>query len=76
MDIQSEKLEIIQWLTGLTDQEIIHKIVLLKEAQKTNLSIGEIKAIDKGLQTLKEGRVKTQQEVISITRQKYPQFFQ
>ncbi|OQA65688.1 MAG: hypothetical protein BWY38_02375 [Ignavibacteria bacterium ADurb.Bin266] len=34
MKLDSEKLEIINWIVSLSDESIIHKIKLLKERDK------------------------------------------
>ncbi|NBP68991.1 MAG: hypothetical protein EBU52_09635 [Cytophagia bacterium] len=79
MNIQAEKLDIIQWLAQVNDITIIKKFMLLKnaneETEKVNLSPAEKEAIDKGLQSLSEGRFKTHEEVIQITKDKYPDLF-
>lgn len=70
MDIQGEKLKLIEWLQSLTDQSIIEKLKLFKEnlLDKTDwwetLSVEEIKLIDEGLKDIKEGRTKPHSEVM------------
>ena len=70
MDIQGEKLKLIEWLQSLTDQSIIEKLKLFKEnlLDKTDwwetLSEEEIKLIDDGLKDIKEGRTKPHSEVM------------
>lgn len=70
MDIQGEKLKLIEWLQSLTDQSIIEKLKLFKEnlLDKTDwwetLSEEEIKLIDEGLKDIKEGRTKPHSEVM------------
>jgi hypothetical protein len=76
MDIQTEKLEIIRWLASINDIELIQQINSLRENATADISTEEKTAIDKGLQSIKEGRTKSHEEVMAITRKKYPQFFQ
>ncbi len=70
MDIQGEKLKLIEWLQSLTDQSIIEKLKLFKGnlLDKTDwgetLSEEEIKLIDEGLKDIKEGRTKPHSEVM------------
>ncbi len=70
MDIQGEKLKLIEWLQSLTDQSIIEKLKLFKGnlLDKTDwwetLSVAEIKLIDEGLKDIKEGRTKPHSEVM------------
>lgn len=79
MNIQAEKLDIIQWLATVNDSKIIKKFMLLKRSNEewvsVNLSHEEKDAIDKGLQSLNEGRFKTNEEVTESTRKKYAHLF-
>ncbi len=79
MNIQAEKLDIIQWLARVNDSNIIRQFRMLKrsneEAASVNLSSEEKKAIDTGVTSIKEGRFKSHDEVIEATRQKYPHLF-
>ena len=76
MDIQAEKLDLIQWLAGINDSNIIRQVSALREStEKTTidkLSQAEKDAIEKGLQSLNEGRFKSHEDVMEITRKKYP----
>ena len=77
MDIQAEKLNIIQWLAGINDGNVILKIKELKKSNEEILaiSIEEKVAIDKGLKSIEEGRFKTHEEVVHATKKKYSQVF-
>ena len=62
MDIQAEKLSIIQWLAGINDSSVIRKFKELKSSEEMlsgNLSNEEKVAIDAGMKSIKEGRFKT-----------------
>ncbi len=77
MNIQAEKLDIIQWLANVNDSKVIKQFVLLKRSNEemtvVSLSQAEKDAVDKGLQSIKEGRFKSHEEVAEITREKYTQ---
>lgn len=79
MNIQTEKLDIIQWLAKVNDSKIIKQFMLLKRSNEekvaVNLSQDEKEAIDKGLQSIKEGRFKTHEEVTEATQKKYAHLF-
>lgn len=79
MNIQAEKLDIIQWLAQVNDSRVIKKFMLLKKSNEesivANLSHKEKEAIDKGLQSINEGRFKSHQEVLESTKNKYPNLF-
>lgn len=79
MNIQAEKLDIIQWLAKVNDSNIIRQFMLLKRSNEemvsANLSEAEKKAVDKGLESLREGRFKTHNEVTEATRKKFTQLF-
>ena len=69
MNIQVEKLKLIEWLAGLTDQTLIERIKFLKETQSTKadwweeISQAEKDAIDQGLQDAENGKVTAHEEV-------------
>lgn len=69
MNIEKEKLEIINWIITLKDDVAIEKLKMLKNNQKNTLDwwgqIGEEEkeAIEKGLEDIKAGRVGPHQEV-------------
>ena len=69
MNIQAEKLKLIEWLAGLTDQTLIERIKLLKETQSTKvdwweeISLAEKEAIDQGLKDAQNGKVTAHEEV-------------
>ncbi len=73
MNIQAEKLKLIEWLAGLTDATLIEKIKFLKEnpAAKTDwweeISEAEKLAIDKGLADAEKGNLTSHEE----TRKRY-----
>lgn len=79
MDIQAEKLNIIKWLAGIQESKVIKQFILLKKSNEEfpskKLSQTEKLAIDKGLQSIKDGRIKSHEEVMKITRKKYTQLF-
>ncbi len=70
MDIQAEKLKLIEWLKNLSDQSIIEKLKLFKDnlLDKSDwweaLSDDEIKSIDEGLKDIEEGRTMPHSEVM------------
>lgn len=69
MNIQAEKLKLIEWLAGLTDQTLIERIKFLKENQLNQtdwweeISKTEKDAIDQGLEDADNGKVTPHQEV-------------
>ena len=79
MDIQSEKLNLIQWIVGVNDVNIIKRFKALQkdseiEINKT-LTKEEKAAIDKGLQSIDEGRTHSHESVMKMTKKKYPNLF-
>ena len=69
MKLDSEKLEIINWIVSLSDESIIHKIKLLKERDKNidwwdEISEAEKASIRRGLKDAKAGRIVSHKEVI------------
>ncbi|MBS1681970.1 MAG: hypothetical protein JST48_09675 [Bacteroidetes bacterium] len=78
-DIQSEKLDLIQWLAGVTESKVIRQFMLLKETNKekasTRLSKAEKEAIDQGIASIKAGRAMSHEKATEITRKKYAHLF-
>ena len=70
MDIQAEKLKLIEWLKNLTDQSIIEKLKLFKDnfADKKDwwesLDDEVKKSIDEGLKDIEDGRTIPHSEVM------------
>lgn len=68
MNIQTEKLKLIEWLAGVTDQTLIERIKFLKETQSTKtdwweeISEAEKAAINQGLEDAQNGRVTAHEE--------------
>ena len=78
MNIQAEKLEIIEWLAKVNDSKIIEQFMLLKKSNEEgslNLSQEEREAIDKGLQSIEDKKSKSHEEVMEATRNRYPHLF-
>lgn len=66
--IEKEKLEIIKWVTTLKDETSIERLKMLREIKPqkdwwNEISESEKIAIDKGLEDIKAGRVKSHKEV-------------
>jgi hypothetical protein len=69
MDLQMEKLELIEWLTQLKDASAIREIKALKKKTEIDwwddLSTKEKVDIEEGLMDLKSGRKKDIRKVLS-----------
>jgi hypothetical protein len=79
MDIQAEKLSLIEWLAGIDDNRIIKQFKILQKASQeqieTQLTADEKKSIDKGLSAISKGNVHLTESVKESTKKKYPQLF-
>lgn len=78
MDIQSEKLDLIQWLVELDNLKTIKLISSLKlsdEANQKSLSKELKTALEQSLQEIEEGKTITHDEVMRLTKQKLPHLF-
>lgn len=63
LNVEKEKLEIIKWVTSLTDSTTIEGLKVLRQKSAkadwwTEITDEERAAIDKGLNDIKAGRVK------------------
>lgn len=69
MDIQAEKLQLIEWLAKLNNANTLKRLIALKkEAEKDwwdELSPSEKAEIEEGLAQADRGEVTTHQEVMS-----------
>jgi predicted transcriptional regulator len=68
MNLDSEKLKIIDWIANITDESVIAKIKLLKDHPKETdwwdeISEAEKASIERGLEDIKTGRVVEHSEV-------------
>lgn len=72
MNIQAEKLDLIEWITKLNDVSILKKLNELKFQYSNSkdwwdtLEKEEIESIERGLKDLKEGRVHSHETARSI----------
>ncbi len=72
MNIQTEKLELIEWITKLSDSSVIEKLHELKKSYThskdwwDNLKKEELESIDRGLNDLDEGRIHSHESARSI----------
>ena len=77
MDIQAEKLNLIEWIAGLDDSQIIRQVKSLQNSAmpggKATLSAEEKTVIDQGLKSISEGKVHSHESVMTASRKKYPQ---
>tara|TARA_R100000697_G_C5304518_1_gene158964 strand:- start:34 stop:276 length:243 start_codon:yes stop_codon:yes gene_type:complete len=80
MDIQAEKRDLIQWLSGLNDLRMIKLVGTLRKASESGsgskLTKAEISTIDQGLKSIKEGKVKSHEDVIKLTKKEFPNLFE
>ena len=79
MDIHSEKLDLIKWIAGINDSQVIKQFKTLQKSNlekvSTTLTDSEKSAIDQGLKSIKEGRVQSHEDVTKSTKEKYPNLF-
>ncbi len=70
LNIQNQKIELIQWLTTLDDRSIIHKLIEIRDGQIKDwwddISVDEIESIEKGLQDADLGNLKSHSEARKI----------
>ncbi|PKR81283.1 hypothetical protein CW751_05540 [Brumimicrobium salinarum] len=70
MNIQNEKIELIQWLTTLEDSALIQKIIELRHSETKDwakeISDSEKKSIELGLSDADNGRLKPNSEAKKI----------
>ena len=76
MDIQADKLNLIEWIAGINDSRIIRQFKSLQKSnQEHSLTSEEKSAIEEGLKSIEEGKVHTHESVMESTMEKYPNLF-
>ncbi len=72
MNIQTEKLDLIEWISRLNDSSVIEKLRSIKENYaKTkdwyaNLNKEELESINRGLKDIEEGRLNSHEAAKQI----------
>ena len=79
MDIQADKLSLIEWIAGINDSRIIRQFKSLQKSnqEQVNVSLNsaEKSAIDQGLKSIAEEKVHSHESVMKSTKEKYPNLF-
>ncbi|SNT10730.1 hypothetical protein SAMN05421640_2306 [Ekhidna lutea] len=79
MNIQSQKNDLIQWLSDLEDPKTIDLLSSIKlsdiNQKKVSISKEQKDAIDTGLKSIAKGKVKSHNQVRSETKSKFPNLF-
>ncbi len=78
MDIQADKLSLIEWIAGIKDVRIIRQFKSLQESNqsvKSSLTKTEKSAIDQGLESINNGNVHSHESVMESTKKKFPNLF-
>ena len=69
MDIQAEKIRLIEWLAGLNDTKILSEFISLKKKKEMDwwdeISAEERKEIEEGLKQADNGELIPHEEVMS-----------
>ena len=72
MDIQAEKIRLIEWLAGLNDPQTLNEFINLKKRKELDwwdeISLEERSEINEGLKQADNGEVLTHEEVLSKYR--------
>ena len=75
MDIQAEKLQLIEWLAGLSDAKTIKEFITLKKSMEVDwwdeISEAERISIQNGEEELNRGEGIPNEEVMNEVRNKY-----
>lgn len=70
MNLETKKLELIQWLSTIDNPSIIEKILAIRDNEKEDwwddLSDLEKESIHKGIEDAKEGKLKVHDEARKI----------
>ena len=75
MNIEARKISLIHQILLVQQDTILDKIEALLVRRTSNVTEAQKKAIDKGLQSLSEGKKIPHNEVIKQMKEKYPKYF-
>jgi len=77
MDIQAQKLDLINWLVNLKDEIILNKLYSIKRNNVkdwySELSNSQKEAINKGLTDIKNGNIISHEQVMMAAKNKIQQ---
>ena len=80
MDIQIQKLELIEWLVSINDRKIIDSLTKFKNSEdnvtKDTLTLSQKKAIDNALFQVENKETISHNLVMEETKKRYPNYFQ
>ena len=75
MDLQAEKLSLLEWLAGLNDPKTLKEFIALKKSKEVDwwdeISEDEQAAINEGLAQLNRGESIPHEQVMKEVREKY-----
>lgn len=75
MDLQAEKLSLLEWLAGLNDPKTLKEFITLKKSKEVDwwaeISEDERDAINEGLTQLDRGEGIPHEQVMKEVREKY-----
>lgn len=79
MDIKEEKIKLIHWLSSVNDTNVINQIKAIQLENKASeinyLTPEEKRAIEKGLLQIRDGKVKSHEEVMHSIKLTFPALF-
>ena len=77
MNIQSEKLDLLRWIAGITDEQILQKFISLKNISSpvTDLSEEQKKSVDLAFKDIEQGKIYTHEQVMQQVNEEFPQLF-
>ena len=77
MNIQSEKLDLIRWIAGITDEQVLQQFISLKRIsnQETDLTDAQKKSVDLAFKDIEQGRIYTHEQVMQQVNEEFPQLF-
>ena len=75
MNIEARKISLIQQLLLIQQETVLDKIEALLSVDTFTLSDGQKKAIDKGLESLNEGKKMQHEQVMDQIKERFPKYF-
>lgn len=75
--LQTDKLNIINWISELQDYSLVEKIkTIMSKSQETSLIKEQKQAIDEAFDSIEKHGTKSHSSVMEETKKKFPHLFQ
>lgn len=72
MTLEQRRAELIEWLNTISDKSILNQVSQIKQASTYEMSVEELRSIEKGLEQAKRGELRPASEARAIYKKWLP----